>query len=154
MEWDVPDTTKNRAPFGSSGGDQAAFPKILVVTVTECGSHAPVLAAMGGGQGQRGAVPGPAVVPAAGTGLAADRGRNFYNWKDWCAAGGTGAALLWRVMANARLPALEMLTGGSYVSVLIDPKITGARRDALIAAARRGGTWMRTSRASPLKLWV
>jgi len=58
MEWDVPDTTKNRAPFGSSGGDQAAFPKILVVTVTECGSHAPVLAAMGagGGQGQRGAV--------------------------------------------------------------------------------------------------
>jgi hypothetical protein len=76
MEWDVPDTTKNRAPFGSSGGDQAAFPKILVVTVTECGSHAPVLAAMGagGGQGQRGAVPGPAVVPAAGTGLAADRG--------------------------------------------------------------------------------
>ena len=76
MEWDVPDTTKNRAPFGSGGGDQAAFPKILVVTVSECGSHAPVLAAMGagGGQGQRGAVPGPAVVPAAGTGVAADRG--------------------------------------------------------------------------------
>jgi hypothetical protein len=61
MEWDVPDTTKNRAPFGSSGGDQAAFPKILVVTVTECGSHAPVLAAMGagGGQGQRGSSPWP-----------------------------------------------------------------------------------------------
>ena len=75
MEWDVPDTTKNRAPFGSGGDDQTAFPKILVVTVSECGSHAPVLAAMNGdGQGQRGAVPGPAVVPAAGTGLAADRG--------------------------------------------------------------------------------
>ena len=61
MEWDVPDTTKNRAPFGSGGGDQAAFPKILVVTVSECGSHAPVLAAMGagGGRGQRGSSPWP-----------------------------------------------------------------------------------------------
>jgi hypothetical protein len=64
--------------------------------------------------------------------------RNFYNWKDWYAAAGTGAALLWRVKANARLPAPEMLTDGSFLSVLIDPKITGARRDALIAAARRG----------------
>jgi len=41
-------------------------------------------------------------------------------------------------MANARLTALELLTDGSYLSVLIDPKITGARRDALITAARRG----------------
>jgi Insertion element 4 transposase N-terminal len=44
MEWDVPDTGKNRAAFGSSGtggDDQAAFPKIRVVTVKECGSHAP-----------------------------------------------------------------------------------------------------------------
>src|SRR5262249_28286956 len=50
MEWDVPDTGKNRAAFGSSGtggDDRAAFPKIRVVTVSECGSHAPVLAAMG-----------------------------------------------------------------------------------------------------------
>src|SRR5580658_8703897 len=50
MEWDVPDTGKNRAAFGSSctgGDDQAAFPKIRVVTVSECGSHAAVLAAMG-----------------------------------------------------------------------------------------------------------
>src|SRR5213076_1541842 len=50
MEWDVPDTQKNRAAFGSPGssGDVlAAFPKIRVVTVSECGSHAPVLAAMG-----------------------------------------------------------------------------------------------------------
>jgi hypothetical protein len=57
MAWDVPDTGKNRVFFGSSGtggDDQAAFPKIRVVTVGECGSHAPVLAAMGpvaGGKG-------------------------------------------------------------------------------------------------------
>jgi hypothetical protein len=38
----------------------------------------------------------------------------------------------------------------SYLSVLIDPKITGARRDALIAAARRGADldedWARYAR--------
>jgi hypothetical protein len=62
---------------------------------------------------------------------------------------GTGAALLWRVMANARLPTLEMLTDGSYPFVLIDPKITGARRDALIAAARRGADLDGTGPAMP-----
>ena len=140
MEWDVPDTARNRAAFGVSGGDRAAFPKIRVVTVSECGSHAAVLAAAG---------------PAAGKGsgeqalarqlyprleedwlLIADRG--FYCFADWRAAAGTGAALLWRAPGDARLPALEMLPDGSYRSVLIDQKVTGRKRDALIEAARRG----------------
>src|SRR5215472_7947470 len=49
MEWDVPDTPANRAVFGTRGGPQtpAAFPKVRVVTVSECGSHAAVLAAIG-----------------------------------------------------------------------------------------------------------
>ena len=70
--------------------------------------------------------------------------RNFYNWKDWCTAAGTGAALLRRMKENARLPVLEMLPDGSYRSVLIASRITGGKRDALIAAARRGGRWRRT----------
>ena len=65
--------------------------------------------------------------------------RNFYNWKDWGTAAGTGAALLWRMKENARLPVLEMLPDGSYRSVLIAPRIAGGKRDALIAAALRGG---------------
>lgn len=49
MELDVPDTAANREAFGKKAGrvGQAAFPKARVVTVTECGSHAPVLAAIG-----------------------------------------------------------------------------------------------------------
>src|SRR5579862_4008511 len=49
MEWDVPDTQQNRAVFGAKGGPgrESAFPKARVVTVAECGSHAPVLAAAG-----------------------------------------------------------------------------------------------------------
>jgi hypothetical protein len=144
MEWDVPDTGRNRAFFGSSGtggDDQAAFPKIRVVTVSECGSHAPVLAAMG-----------PAAAKGSGEQslarelypdleedwlLIADR--NFYNWRDWLAAAGTGAALLWRVKSSLLLPVLELLPDGSYRSVLISPEITGKKREALIETARHGG---------------
>src|SRR6516162_4943367 len=49
VEWDVPDTAVNRAAFGSTAGPAgpAPFPKVRVVTVSECGSHAAVAAAMG-----------------------------------------------------------------------------------------------------------
>jgi len=143
MERDVPDTEKNRAVFGSrgtAGEDMAAFPKVRVVTVSECASHAPVLAAVG-----------PAAAKGSGEQslarelyprleedwlLIADR--NFYCWKDWCAAAGTGAELLWRVKSDLLLPVMELLPDGSYRSVLVNPKITGKKREALIEAARRG----------------
>src|SRR5258708_37138545 len=53
MEWDAPDTPENAAGFGDSGkepgaADRPAFPKVRVVTVSECASHAPVDAAIGG----------------------------------------------------------------------------------------------------------
>ena len=47
--------------------------------------------------------------------LIADRG--FDNWPDWQAATATGAALLWRVKADLRLPVLDLLPDGSYLSV-------------------------------------
>lgn len=142
MEWDVPDTDPNRAFFGVRGDDQAAFPKVRVVTVSECGSHAPVLAVMGpaaGGKGSGEQSLARKLYPRLDEDWLVIADRNFYNWKDWCTAAGTGAALLWRMKENARLPVLEMLPDGSYRSVLIAPRITGGKRDALIAAARRGG---------------
>src|SRR5215813_2031073 len=56
MEWEVPDTAANRAAFGSQAGSQgpAAFPKVRVVTVSECGSHAAVAAAVGPAAGGTG----------------------------------------------------------------------------------------------------
>jgi hypothetical protein len=143
MEWDVPDTGKNRAAFGSSGtgGDeQAAFPKIRVVTVSECGSHAAVLAAMGAaaakGSGEQSLA--RRLYPDLEEDWLLIADRNFYNWKDWCTAAGTGAALLWRVKSDLRLPVLELLPDGSWRSVLVNPKVTGNRREALIEDARRG----------------
>ena len=52
--------------------------------------------------------------------------RNFYNWQDWCTTADTGAALLWRVKSDLRLPVLELPPDGSYRSVLVSPKIVGA----------------------------
>jgi hypothetical protein len=145
MEWDVPDSAANRAAFGSraGGGGVAAFPKVRVVTVSECGSHAAVLAAMGPAAGGKGS--GEQALARRLLGrleedwlLLADR--NFYSWKDWCAAAGTGAALLWRVKSSLQLPVLEVLADGSWRSVLVNPKIDprSGVRDQLLAAAAAG----------------
>lgn len=50
FEWDAPDTTANAEEFGyaGSGDKRTAFPKVRVVTVSECASHAVVDAAIGG----------------------------------------------------------------------------------------------------------
>jgi hypothetical protein len=143
MEWDVPDTGPNREAFGSRSGSEgeAAFPKIRVVTVSECASHAAVLAAMGpaaGGKGSGEQFLARELFPQLQEDWLVIADRNFYCWKDWCAAAGTGAALLWRVKSDILLPVLELLPDGSYRSVLVSPKITGKKREALLAAARRG----------------
>jgi hypothetical protein len=141
MEWDVPDTAANRGFFGVRGTDQAALPKARVVTVSECGSHAAVLAAVGPASGGKGSGE-QSLARGLYPGLEQDwlliADRAFYSWAGWRAAAGTGAALLWRAPGSARLEPLEMLPDGSYRSVLIEPRIDGRRRKALIEAARRG----------------
>ena len=93
-------TEENAAAFGYAGvgADRSAFPKVRVVSVSECASHAVVDAEMG---------------PVAGKGageqslarrlyrrldedwlLIADR--NFYSYQAWRDAVATGAQLLWR----------------------------------------------------------
>jgi hypothetical protein len=142
FEWDAPDTNDNPEVFGyaGSGPNRSAFPKVRVVTLSECGSHAVVDAEMGGiagkGSGEQ------ALARRLYRRLEPDwlliADRNFYNWADWCAAADTGAALLWRVKADLRLPVLALLPDGSCRSVLIDPKIRGRARAGLVEAARAG----------------
>src|SRR5450755_1738567 len=55
FEWDAPDTAENADAFGFPGageGDRPAFPKVRVVSISECASHAVVDAAMGGVAGK------------------------------------------------------------------------------------------------------
>jgi hypothetical protein len=142
FEWDAPATKANAAEFGYavSDVDTSAFPKVRVVTVSECASHAVVDAEMGGitgkGSGEQTLARRLYRRLAEDWLLIADR--NFYNWADWHTAADAGAQLLWRVKADLRLPVLEFLPDGSYTSVLINPKIRGKARQALIEAARAG----------------
>src|SRR5216684_997861 len=125
---------------GAGAAERPAFPKVRVVTVSECASHVVADAAMG-------------AVAGKGAGeqslarklyrrleedwlLIADR--NFFNWADWCTAADTGAQLLWRVKADLTLPVLDLLPDGSYSSVLVNPKIRGKARKAVLEAARGG----------------
>jgi hypothetical protein len=145
FEWDAPDTPENAAAFGfcGAGADDAerpAFPKVRVVTVGECASHAMVDAEIGGvcgkGAGEQSLARKLYRRLEADWLLIADR--NFFSWADWCAAADSGAALLWRVKADLTLPVLELLPDGSYRSVLVNPKTGGKARQALIEAARAG----------------
>jgi Insertion element 4 transposase N-terminal/Transposase DDE domain len=142
FEWDVPDTTGNAAAFGypAGGRERPAFPKVRVVTISECGSHAVVDVAAGPvagkGSGEQSLARGLYDRLEPEWLLIADR--NFYSWQDWCAAAGSGAALLWRVKADLALPVLELLPDGSYRSVLINPRASAAARQRLAEAARAG----------------
>ena len=145
FEWDAPATEGNIAAFGFAGAsagdpEKAAFPKVRVVTISECASHAVVDARIGGVAG-KGAGEQSLARPMLRR-LEEDwlliAYRNFYNWQDWCAAAATGAELLWRVKAGLRLPVLGLLPDGSYRSVLVSPKIKGKAREQLVEAARRG----------------
>ena len=144
LEWDVPDTEANSAAFGypGSGKDDApaAFPKARAVTIGECASHAPVLAAIGPctskGSGEQSLA--RTLYPRLEEDWLLIADRNFYNWEDWCTAADTGAALLWRVKSDLTLVPLEFYPDGSYHSVLVNPKVKGTARRKILDAARAG----------------
>jgi hypothetical protein len=144
LEWDIPDTAANAAAFGYPGagkdGAPAAFPKARAVTISECASHAPVLAAIGPctskGSGEQSL--GRGLYPRLEEDWLLIADRNFYNWQDWCAAADTGAALLWRVKSDLTLVPLAFFPDGSYRSVLVNPKVKGGARNKLLVAARGG----------------
>ena len=145
FEWDAPDTPENAAAFGFAGtgvedADRPAFPKVRVVTVSECASHVVAEVAMGAvaGKGAGEQSLARTLYPRLDDGWLLIADRNFFNWADWCTAADTGAALLWRVKADLTLPVLDVLPDGSYSSVLVNPKIRGKARQALIEAARAG----------------
>lgn len=137
--FDVPDTAANVAAFGrkGSGPKASAFPKLQVVSLSECGTHAQVAAAMGScrtGERELAArLAGPAEEDML---ITADAG--FYSWQLWDLYAGTGAALCWRAGASVALPLVRRLADGSYLALIFAPDTTARRKAALLAAARAG----------------
>jgi hypothetical protein len=142
FDWDVPDTKANLGAFGRAGSGEgaSAFPKVRVVTISECASHAMVAARMGSylGKGSGEQSLARELYPRLERDWMLIADRNFYNFADWCAAADTGAALLWRVKADLTLPLLRFEPDGSYLTVLVNPTVRGKAREQLMAAAKAG----------------
>jgi hypothetical protein len=114
---------------------------VRVVGVSECGSHAVVDAEVGpiGGKARGEQSLARRLYPRLEPDWLLIADRNFYNWADWHAAAASGAALLWRVKSDLRLPVVHAHRDGGYTALLINPSVTGkATRQRLIATARAG----------------
>jgi hypothetical protein len=132
---DVPDTDANAAEFGyaGSGENRSAFPKARVVALAECGTHAFVAAEVGAfSVGEKTLANRLYQRLRCDELLTADR--NFYSFTAWDLASRSGAGLLWRAPTGLGLPIVKILSDGTYLSVLINPSIRGARRRAAILA--------------------
>ncbi len=139
FEVDLPDTPANAEEFGYAGGKDtpSPFPKARVVALAECGTHAFLAAEVDAwkvGEKTLAARLYPRLRPEEL--LTADR--NFYSFEAWAQAAATGAQLLWRAPTGLGLPVVEVLGDGTFTTVLINPKIRGARRARILAAARSG----------------
>jgi hypothetical protein len=136
---DVADTPENVREFGrsSNGAQRSAFPQARVVALGECGSHAIVGAALGGCRNGEQAL-AQRLLGWLESNMLVIADRNFYGFDLWRQYRATGADLLWRVKSDLRLPVLRVLSDGSYLSVVMDSAIRGARRQQLLDAARDG----------------
>ncbi|WP_261570539.1 IS4 family transposase [Frankia gtarii] len=136
----VPDTEENAAAFGyaGSGEKRSAFPKIRVVALAECGTHAFRAAEVGGyATGEKTLARGLLMRLRRDEVLTADRG--FYSFDNWTLAAGTGADLIWRAPTGLNLPVIKVLADGTFITVLINPEITGSRRRAALLDAAKAG---------------
>lgn len=134
---DVPDTPANAGEFGyaGSGEKRSAFCKARVVALSECGTHAFVAAEVAA-YGVSEKALANRVYPRLNDDELLTADRNFYSFAAWGLAAGTGAQLVWRAPTQLGLPLVQVLPDGSYLSLLIDPKISGGRRERLLQTTR------------------
>lgn len=133
---DVADTEENRAAFGKPGTSRgkSAYPKLRFVSLAECGTHV-----LFGTQMSEFATSeitlARQVIASLEAGMLCLAERNFFGFALWVQARATGAALLWRVKKNTRLPCEKRLDDGSYLS-RIHPSDRGRRHDTGGVAVR------------------
>jgi hypothetical protein len=133
VELDAADTPANAERFGYSTikTGTGAFPKVLVVALAECGTHAITAIETGGADGSEhplalalAAAPGNL---APGMLVMADRG--LYSYELCQAILAAGADFCIRVTATLDLPVLQWLPDGSWLSYIAEPKAKNATRN-------------------------
>jgi len=127
---DMADTPANTDVFPKArGGTRRPFPQAKVVALSECGTHVVVAASIGSiKNGEPQLAEGVLDALEPGMLLLADRG--FYSYRLWRAGLATGADLLFRVKQAFRLPVLQVLPDGSYLSEIHLPNVGKTRIDA------------------------
>ena len=142
LAFDVPDSAANAEAFGYGGGSAtpSAFPQVRAVTLVESASKAVIGAQLGpmGGKGSGERTLARRLFPLLAQDMILLCDAGFYGFDDWCAAAGTGAALLWRVGDSVILPTVRLLADGSYTSVVFAKGISAKRRAAVLDAAKAG----------------
>lgn len=126
VQIDVPDSDANLKEFGKyEGGTRRPFPQIHAVGLGECGTHAVVAAVLGTiYDGERKLAARLLAAVSPGMLVLADRG--FFSFELWAQYLATGTDLLWRVTAGIKLPVTEVLSDGSYLSVINSKKTRSA----------------------------
>jgi transposase IS4-like protein/DDE family transposase len=118
---DLADTPANEAEFGRPGSGRgakvAAFPQVRLVGLGECGTHA-LLKVKTGPYRTGEQTLAADLLGGLGPGMLCLADRLFYGFELWKQASATGAELVWRTKSNHRLPVLERLSDGSYLSEL------------------------------------
>lgn len=133
---DLPDTQENEAFFGRPGASrgQSGFPQLRFVALVENGTHI-LFGARVGEYRTSEAQLAKNVLDQFQTDMLCLADRGFFSYQFWQQASQTGAALVWRVKSNLRLPVRRRLSDGSYLS-----QIYASSRDRRLD---RGGIWVR-----------
>jgi hypothetical protein len=125
VAWDgtklqLADSHANVAAFGRDrgGGTEAGYPRLWLLTLVECGTHAIIAAAFG--RDAEMVLPRQLTPHLRGDMLLVVD-RNFFGYDLWTAAAATGAALAWRAKANRLLPVAQALPDGSWISIIKPP---------------------------------
>jgi hypothetical protein len=128
---DVPDSDTNREAFIQPRNlrGAGAFPKVRLLTLIECGTHAVIDAVFGPDSEQ---VLTRQLLGSLGEGMLLLADRNFPSHKLWRESAATRAHLLWRIKTGTLLPRIGTLPDGSWLAVLPRPGIS-----------RRRGIWVR-----------
>lgn len=119
---DVADEAANAKFFGYPGSSrgQSAFPQARVMGLVECGTHAVVAADIAPYARSERAMAAEFLPGKLAPNMLVLADRNFYSFKLWQMACASGTKLAWRVAANLKLPAQQMLADGSYLSTVYD----------------------------------
>ena len=114
---DVADEQANVEHFGRPGASrgQSAYPKLRFVSLVENGTHVLFGTRWGAYRDSENRL-AIAVLGALRAGMLCLADRGFFGFPMWGRALATGAAQLWRVKKNLRLPCEKRLPDGSYLS--------------------------------------